>query len=465
MRSLLGRFHRPNVRSQTEQLFMLNSNNGSVAGSMIRDLLAGRYLDVFVIGDSNAGFNGTTTTRGFTGGIWESLQDSAQWNLQEYGTGLFETGGTSAVSLYPLNGATGEDNTAQAAVDAFTSTGGTTWSKGSAITSSLDSVYYPGNTQKLAFAGAGNFKDFAYLASNASNVYSGTWAALNYNASNPNAMNSRLAGRFRMTYAAPSAASSTAQVQTWVYKTAGGDVVANTMNVIGNSPTAGVILQGALDVGYAADAARGKMYAVYAASTSDRGPLGIIFRSYYRTGTPGFSATNWQTMSGGTSQQIGLSFSEADGCRVSTIKTYFTEAVTRQRLAGGSGSILVFVTMGTNDGTESSATNYPVAAQTIISQCNQAWSELGYPQGQLGFVMAASCPWTSFDPNPTTQALRSAFQSNPQVCILDINEIAPQSYLSANLFYAGGVSTPAAHLSAAGYKAVANRIVDKVRTL
>ncbi len=464
MRSLLGRFHRPNVRSQTEQLFMLN-NSGFVAGSMIRDLLAGRYLDVFVIGDSNAGFDGTTTTRGFTGGIWESLQDSAQWNLQEYGTGLFETGGTSAVSLFPTNGATGENNTSQASVDAFTSTGGTTWSKGSAVTSSLDSVYYPGNTQKLAFAGAGNFKDFAYLASNASNVYASTWAALNYNASNPNAMNSRSAGRFRMTYAAPSAASSTAQVQTWVYKTAGGDVVANTMNVIGNSPTAGVILQGALDVGYAADAARGKMYAVYAASTSDRGPLGIIFRSYYRTGTPGFSATNWQTMSGGTSQQIGLSFSEADGCRVSTIKTYFTEAVARQRLAGGSGSILVFVTMGTNDGTASSATNYPVAAQTIISQCNKAWQELGYPQGQLGFVMVASCAWTSFDPNPTTQALRSAFQSNPQVCILDINEIAPQSYLSANLFYAGGVSTPAAHLSAAGYKAVANRIVQKVRTL
>ena len=464
MRSLLGRFHRPNTRSQSEQLFSLN-NSGFVAGSLIRNLLAGSYLDVFVIGDSNAGFDGTSTTRGFTGGIWESLQDSAQWNRQEYGTGLFETGGTSGTAIFPTNGANGENNTAQASISAITTTGGTTWSKGSATTSSLDSVYYPGNTQKLAFSGAGVFKDFAYLASNASNVYDGAWAALNYSASYPNAMNSRSAGRFRMTYAAPSAASSTAQVQTWVYKTAGGDVVANTMNVIGNSPTAGVILQGALDVGYAADAARGKIYATYGATTSDRGPLGLIFRSYYRTGTPGFSATNWQTMSGGTSQQIGLSFSEADGCRVSTIKTYFTEAVTRQRLAGGAGNILVFVTMGTNDGTTSSATNYPVAAQTIISQCNKAWGELGYPQGQLCFVMVASCPWTSFDPNPTTQALRSAFQSNPQVCVLDINEIAPQSYLSANLFYAGGVSTPAAHLSAAGYKAVANRIVDKVRTL
>lgn len=446
---------------------MLTMNNlgGSVAGSMIRNLLVGNYLDVFVIGDSNAGFDGTTTSRGFTGGIWESLQDSAQWNIQEYGTGLFETGGTSASSIFPTNGATGENNTYQAAISATTTTGGTTWSKGSAVTSSLDSVYYPGNTQKLAFAGAGVFKDFAYLSSNTLNVYDGSWVALNYNASYPNAINSRSAGRFRMTYAAPYAASSTAQVQTWVYKTAGGDVVANTMNVIGNSPTPGVITQGALDVGYAADAVRGQMYAVYGATVTDRGPIGLIFRSYYRTATPGFSTTNWQTMSGGTSQQIGLSFSEADGCRVSTIKTYFTEAVTRQRLAGGTGSILVFVTMGTNDGTASSATNYPVAAQTIISQCNQAWGELGYPQGQLGFVMVASCPWTSFDPNPTTQALRSAFQSNPQICILDINEIAPQSYLSANLFYAGGVSTPAAHLSAAGYKAVSNKIVDKLRTL
>lgn len=464
MRSLLGRVHRPNARSQSERLFNLN-NSGFVAGSLIRNLLAGSYLDVFVIGDSNAGFDGTVTTRGFTGGIWESLQDSAQWNLREYGTGLFETGGTSGTTIFPTNGATGENNTVQASISAVTTTGGTTWSRGSAVTSSLDSVYYPGNTQKLAFAGAGVFKDFAYLTSNVSSVYDSSWVALNYNASYPNAMNSRLAGRFRMTYAAPSAASSTARVQTWVYKTAGGDVVANTMNTIGNSPTAGVITQGALDVGYAADASRGKMYATYGATTSDRGPLGLIFRSYYQTGTPGFSATNWQTMSGGTSAQIGLSFSESDGCRVSTIKTYFAEAVTRQRLAGGVGNILVFITMGTNDGTTSSATNYPVAAQTIISQCNKAWGELGYPQGQLCFVMVASCPWTSFDPNPTTQALRSAFQSNPQVCVLDINEIAPQSYLSANLFYAGGVSTPNAHLSAAGYKAVANRIVAKVRTL
>ena len=463
MRSILGRFHRPNVRSQPEQLFSMN-NSGFVAGSLIRNLLAGSYLDVFVIGDSNAGFDGTTTTRGFTGGIWESLQDSAQWNLQEYGTGLFETGGTSGTSIFPTNGATGENSTSQASIGAITTTGGTTWSKGSATTSSLDSVYYPGNTQKLAFAGAGVFKDFAYLASNASNVYDGAWVALNANASYPNAMNSKSAGVFRLMYAAPGAATSTARIQTWVYKTAGGDVTTNTLHTIGN-PSVGSIATGNIEASYADDESRRKMYGVFGATTSDRGPLGLIFRSFYRTGTPGFSATNWQTMSGGTSQQIGLSFSEADGCRVSTIKTYFSEAVTRQRAAGGTGNILVFVTMGTNDGTANSATNYPVAAQTIISQCNKAWGELGYPQGQLCFVMVASCPWTSFDPNPTTQALRSAFQSNPQVCVLDINEIAPQSYLSANLFYAGGVSTPAAHLSAAGYKAVANRIVAKVRTL
>jgi len=463
MRSILGRFHRPNVRSQPEQLFSMN-NSGFVAGSMIRNLLAGSYLDVFVIGDSNAGFDGTSTTRGFTGGWWESLQDSAQWNRQEYGTGLFESGATSGASVFPTNGATGENSTSMASVDARTTTGGTTWSRGSGTTSSLDDVYYPGNTQKLAFPGAGQFKDFAYLASDTSSVYAGTWVALNYNAAYPNAMNSRSAGVFRLMYAAPGAASSTARIQTWVYKTAGGDVTTNTLHTIGN-PALGLVTTGNIEASYAADAARGKMYGVFGATTSDRGPLGLIFRSFYRTGVPGYSTTNLQTMSGGTSQQIGLSFSEADGCRVSTIKTYFSEAVTRQRAAGGTGNILVFVTMGTNDGTANSATNYPVAAQTIISQCNTAWSQLGYPQGGLAFALAASCPWTSFDPNPTTQALRSAFQSNPQVCVLDINEIAPQSYLSANLFYAGGVSTPAAHLSAAGYKAVANRIIDKVRML
>jgi hypothetical protein len=461
MRYNLSRFNRPMRRSAEGLLATMNSSGAVVAGSLIRNLLSGNYLDVFVIGDSNAGFDGTVTT----GGFWESLQDASQWNCREYGTGLFEPGATNGVTVYPTNGATGENNTVQGMADAITTTGGTTWSRGSAVTSLLDSVYYPGNTQKLAFPGTGIYKDFAYLSSTVSSVYHSSWVALNYNASYPNAMNSRVAGVYRMMYAAPGAASSTAQLQTYVYLVSGSvPVTTNTMNFIGN-PAVGAITVDNLEASYEADASRGKMYGVFGVTTSDKGPLGLIFRSFYRTGVPGFSTTNWQTMSGGTSQQIGLSFSESDGCRVSTIKTYFQEAVTRQRSAGGAGNIVVFVTMGTNDGTANSAVNYPVAAQTIISQCNAAWNQLGYPQGRLGFILAASCPWTSFDPNPTTQALNASFQSNPQVCIVDINDLASQSYLSANLFYAGGVSTPAAHLSAAGYKAVANRIINKVRTL
>lgn len=457
------RIARPTLSGSSRSVSVLGNESGSVSGTLVRNLLANGYLDVFVIGDSNAGFDGTTTTRGFTGGLWESLQDSAQWNRQEYGTGLFECGATSGSSVFPTNGATGENSTSMASVDARTTTGGTTWSRGSGTTNLLDDVYYPGNTQKLAFPGAGQFKDFAYLASDTSSVYAGTWVALNYNASYPNAMNSRSAGVFRLMYAAPGAAAGTARIQTWVYKTAGGDVTTNTMNTIGN-PSPGLVATGNIEASYFADATRAKIYGVFGATTSDRGPLGLIFRSYYRTGVPGYSTTNWQTMSGGSSASIGLSFSESDGCRVSTIKTYFSEAVSRQRLAGGPGNILVFVTMGTNDGTASSATNYPVAAQTIISQCNKAWAELGYPQAGLAFALAASCPWTSFDPNPTTQALSAAFRFNTQVTVLDINEIAPQSYLSANSFYAGGVSTPSAHLSAAGYKAVANRIIDRLRS-
>ena len=437
--------------------------SGAMAGQMLRDLKGGGYVDVMVIGDSNAGFDGSSGSRGYSGGLWESLQDATGWNRKEYGTGLGECAANAGADTFPFNGANGENNTSQFSVAIRGTTGGTTWSRGSALTSAADSIYYPGTSgYSLYFpfsAPTTITKDWAYLASTASNVYNGTWVALNKNASYPNALDCDQAATFRSTYIA-FGSQSTAQVQTWVYQVSPLVSVATQQTDTLYNASATPVVQ-SIERDYASGT-RTKMYAVFAATTSDKGPLGALFRSYYRKSVPGFSVTNFQNYSGGTSQQIGQSMSDSVGCKYTTIKTYLRELVTRQRNAGGPGNVLVFCNMGTNDGTTSAATNYPVAADTIISQFNKAWNELGYPTGQLAFVLTATAAWTSFDPEPTIGNLRASYRGNPQVCVFNINSVAPQSYLVANSYYQGSSSTPAAHLSGPGYKAVAKLILDGV---
>ena len=153
---------------------LLGRANGSYAARMLRDLNGGGYVDIMVIGDSNAGFDGSTGSRGYSGGLWEALQDSTGWNRKEYGTGLGEAAANASVDLFPFNGANGENTTSQFSVAVRGTTGGTTWSRGSAMTSAADSIYYPGTAgYSLYFpfsAPNTNTKDYAYLASTASNV-------------------------------------------------------------------------------------------------------------------------------------------------------------------------------------------------------------------------------------------------------------------------------------------------------
>ena len=437
----------------------------TAAGAMLRSLRNGGYVDVMVIGDSNAGFSGQTDSRGYSGGFWEALQDAAGWNCKEYGTGLGECAANASADTFPFNGANGENTTSQFSVGIRGTTGGTTWSRGSALTSAADSIFYPGTagySLYFPFSTPNTItKDWAYLASTASSVYNGTWLALNKNASYPNALDCDQAATFRSTYIV-FGSQSTAQVQTWVYLTAGGTVAAQQTDTLYNASATPIVQPIERDY---LSGTRTKMYAVFAANVVDKGPLGALFRSYYRKGVPGFSVTNFQNYSSGTSQQIGLSMSDSVGCKYTTIKTYLNELVTRQRNAGGSGNVLVFCNMGTNDGTANAATNYPIAADTIVSQFNKAWNELGYPTNQLAFVLTATAAWTSFDPTATIASLQSFYAGNPQVCVFNIDAVAPQSYLVSNSFYAGNSSTPQAHLSGAGYKAVTKKILDGVSVM
>jgi len=455
------------IRNRHGQGTLLPYKQGSTsaAGAMLRSLQNGGYVDVMVIGDSNSGFDGTTTSRGYSGGIWETLQDASGWNRKEYGTGLGECAANSASSLYPLNGANGENNTSQFYVSVNGTTGSSTWSRGSALVSAADFIYYPGTAGYSLYypfsAPNYNTKDWSYLANPTSaGNYLSDWVALNKNASYPNALDCDQASFFRITgIKFPN--QSTARIQTWMYMTSGPTTVASQRTEdLSNATSDYAIYSVERDI---SAATRTKMYGVYAASSSVcKGPVGVLFRSFYRKNVPGFSVTNFQTYAGGTSEQIGLSMSDSVGCKYTTIKTYLRELVTRQQAAGGLGNVLVFCNMGTNDGTTNSATNYPVAANTIVSQFNKAWNELGYPPNQLAFILTASAAWTSYNPDQTISNLRAAYSDNPQVSVFNINAVAPQSYLVANSYYAGNSATPQAHLSATGYKTVSKMILDGV---
>jgi len=144
--------------------------------------------------------------------------------------------------------------------------------------------------------------------------------------------------------------------------------------------------------------------------------------------------------------------------------------VERQQAAGGKGEVLVFVTMGTN-GTNPSTTSpvtYPIAAKTIISQFKKAWAELNnndnlsYKNSQLNFVFTATPAWTDYQPQATYNALVSSIGGISGVSCVDINKFAPESYLVANSFYANSSPTPQAHLSPAGYKDVARKIIQEI---
>lgn len=445
-------------------------SGGSFAGQMLRNLNGGGYVDVMVIGDSNAGFDASVGSRGYSGGIWEALQDASGWNRKEYGTGIAEVAANASADIFPYNGATGENNTSQFSVVIRATALGTppndnNWRRGSGVVNTADSIFYPGRTSSTSLyfpfsAPNYNIKDYGYLSNTSSSAYQSTWLALNKNASFPNALDGDQAATFRVT-AIKFPNQSTAQIQTWVYQTSPlTDLAAQQTNTLYNATASPLV--DVVERDYASGSGRGKVYGTFAANTTLKGPVGVLFRSFYRKSVPGFSVTNFQSYAGGTSAQIGDSMSEANGCKYTTIKTYLSELVQRQRLAGGAGNILVFCNMGTNDGTTNAATNYPVAADTIISQFNKAWNELGYPSNQLAFVLTASAAWTSFNPDPTIGNLMASYSGNPQVAVFNINAVAPQSYLVTNSYYAGGSAVPQAHLSGPGYKAVAKMILDGV---
>ena len=437
---------------------------------MLSQLASGAgWLDILVIGDSNAGYSDATGARGYSGGLYDALLDTSGLNVKEYATGLGEPIASSGTN-YLRNGATGENQTAQFMAVAATASGGT-WGSATAFSGSpLSSVFYPGSSgYELRFPATGITKDAAYLDTTANNgAYNSNWFALNADTTNyPNALNCNHAATFAIHYAVL-ANQASARMQGWVYQVSGGTTIAGNAGFTSVANATGSVVTGTVKYSYGA-ASRSKLYGLYSLSGTN-GKLGVLWRSYYRTQQPGMSITNLQAYSGGTTVQIAGSFSESTGCKRSTLKTYLKYLVDRQTECGGAGCVLVFCNMGVNDQNELLPTStYATYATGMVDQFTTAWAELGYARDRLAIVLTVSHGYsaeTPFDPAETYLSVKNALSGRQDVTVVDINTLYSASALSAQSLYTApsgsGSSTGNAHLAKAGYKAIANAILRKV---
>jgi len=437
---------------------------------MMRSLLSGKdYLDILVIGDSNAGYSGDVTgARGYSGGFFDSLYSASGFNIKEYATGLAEPG-TSALT-YIFNGSTGETYTSFAGTIQTIDTGSNTNShvlRSSLSDTEFDGIWYQG-TPVFKLKVASVAKDISILRTTTANsTYNTAVMALNYNTTEDlytNALSCRDAASFEVYYAV--GANQSSLLRGWVYKDADSSTLAGN-NSGQTAPVSETPFLKKLTYSWAADASRGKIKALYDMGSS-RGKIAVLWRSYFRTGVPGASITQLQCASGDTTLTIANSFSDSVGCRKSTIKTYLQYLVDRQKTCGGSGNIMVFVNMGTNDAGASIAPQaYTDNASSIINQFTAAWNDLGYPASKLAFVLTVSHAWTFYDPSTTYAIAAGAFKSNPAVTCYDINAAFPASYLSSQAYYTSGSGTGSsvqdAHLARVGYRAISTAIINALK--
>jgi hypothetical protein len=203
-----------------------------------------------------------------------------------------------------------------------------------------------------------------------------------------------------------------------------------------------------------------KYGAFYGPQYGVTGPVGFIFESVYRE-RKGFAVNMLQYYGGRQTGQMATTFETAGG--LATIKTYLTELRNRQIAAGGTGRVLVFTNTSINDAGATVIDQYATAANRIVSVFTKAWTDLNYPQSDLAFVISRTHPTEVGDANQTLASFLGKNQVSPgsagNVTFVDTNELLPPSFLTTNGFYdAGGNS----HLTASGYGAAGNRLVDSL---
>lgn len=417
-------------------------SGGNSAETIVRDLKAGTgYADIFVIGDSNVGYSSAGNQRGYCGGLFDGLDGKG---IKQYATGLHDPAYSG--TTYPSHSSPITNGYIELSFPTTVTTGGTSWSGGTALTSVLSSA----NIYKGGFlrASASITKDFAYLQSSSNQAYGGSWLEIGNNTADANGISCEQAVTARLTFAKfPS--QSTAQVGVLI----SGGIYGTTYTSMTNGTASPVLFD--LDIPISASPGRAAYKIYHDANTSGKGPVGLLFRSVFRS-VAGYAITNFNQYSGGTSTTIADSMSDATGCGSGTIATYCRAACERQVSAGASeGRVLVYINMGINNGTANAGLVFATDAAAVVSQFKAAWSSLGYNSKNLGFIVTCSHPTSAFDPTGANQGAAAQFASDSQVRFVNLQTLG----INFSSYYDSGGQ---AHLSTSGYKLVAEYVLDAV---
>ena len=125
------------------------------------------------------------------------------------------------------------------------------------------------------------------------------------------------------------------------------------------------------------------------ASNLVTGPFAGLWQSVIRKNKKGYCVTNLTTSDGRSTAQIADRIENLD----KGLDSFLKELRDRQRVAGGSGRVLVFVNSGVN-GAETSAT-WPTAVNRIVDRIATRWATIGGLNSELAFVFTLTTPMTS----------------------------------------------------------------------
>lgn len=206
------------------------------------------------------------------------------------------------------------------------------------------------------------------------------------------------------------------------------------------------------------------------------GPFAGLWHSVIRTNTKGYCVTNLTTSDGRSTTQIADLIESLD----KGLDSFLKELRDRQRVAGGSGRVLVFVNSGVN-GSESSTT-WPAAVNRIVDRIAARWATIGGSNSELAFVFSLSVPqtstytgsgsaWKTSRASVATAAQSWANANTRENCsYVEIETFMPAWKLNSgwnNTTYYSNASTDQLHLTSTspftaygnGYDAVAGGIV------
>jgi len=196
------------------------------------------------------------------------------------------------------------------------------------------------------------------------------------------------------------------------------------------------------------------------------GPAGVLFDSVYKA-AKGVSVHNLHYGSGQTSTTIANVVYGSTGTDGTFLENYFTQIVSRQVAAGGSGRVAVWFNAGINGGGDSGST-WTTNAGTIIAKMQQAWSNAGYAAQNLVFVCSVTHPLdTDYGGSTESNLAGSRTAANlwaktySNTTVVDLSQLYTAAQMTSAGYYSG-TTTNEAHLSQAGYYAFGQSIINNL---